>query len=472
MRWCCAALLLLCGKSDALIASAPRGLRAAATVMPPRRAACTMQDASFDVSAQQFDLLSLRTFRRDTILQYDATNQSEPLRIALCFFGVLFSLSAPVLFGDAYDTATVDIGAVIGTGISGLLFMRNRNARAARMGKIDLEYSMGDLRVRYRGVRVNALAELRKKRRVVACVGPRAVVDGAVAEARVYRRRLSGADCVVVPVYTDANSDVSASAAISGEAESRWLWEAAQPDDWRAYFNTLLGARGMAAGSALEGGAWLGLNLRGRSFGSAIGTPRWDELLGTALQPTGDGFGDLKEVATDIEAAVAEAALAASAIGGGGDAAAEEARGLLAAQAAFYDALTGKDVSAMEALWAGAPADPSVSEAIGEGGRVEPWAAGSPAFPPSGMRATDRDALVTAPTEAWTTAIERPAEGGTLLATQRWRRVGDEWLLATHRYIPWSADGATAVATLRCDGRGCVLLGREINTRDRRGAVL
>ena len=80
--------------------------------------------------------------------------------------------------------------------------------------------------------------------------------------------------------------------------------------------------------------------------------------------------------------------------------------------------------------------------------------------------------LYTGDGEAWTTAIERPAEGGTLLASQRWRRVGGEWRLATHRYIPWSAAGATAVTTLRCDLRGCVLLGREINTRDRRGAVL
>ena len=64
--------------------------------------------------------------------------------------------------------------------------------------------------------------------------------------------------------------------------------------------------------------------------------------------------------------------------------------------------------------------------------------------------------------------------GGTLLASQRWRRVDGRWRLATHRYIPWSADGATAVATLRCDRRGCVLLGREINTREvvQRGAVL
>jgi len=149
-----------------------------------------------------------------------------------------------------------------------------------------------------------------------------------------------------------------------------------------------------------------------------------------------------------------------------------EAAELLEAQRLFYSSLVSKDVACMERLWEGAAADASVSEAVSQGARIEPWAVNSPSFPPPDMRATDCDALILSPEEAWTTAIERPGEGGTLLASQRWRRVGNDWLLASHRYIPWSADGATAIVTLRCDGRGCVLLGREINTRDRRGAVL
>ena len=437
---------------------------------------------SYDPSAQQFDLLSLRTFRRDTILQYDATNQSEPLRIALTLFGILFSLCIPTLFGDSQDVATTSVAAVLGTGISGTLFLRNRAARSDRMAKIDREYAMGALQVRYRGVRTNALTELRGKRRIVAVVGGRNFVDAQVAQARVFRRRLVGADCIVVPVYTDATAATDgAAAAALGEAESRWLYAAAAPEEWCAYFEELLSSRSTAMGGAsLSDGAWLGLNYKGRSFGSALGEPRWDELLGTALQPSGDGFGELKAVETDVDAAAADAAAAAVASGavtGGAEAvseATEQARGLLARQVSFYDALNSKDVTAMDALWSGAPADASVSEALEQGARIEPWALGSPSFPPAGMRATDRDCLVLSATSAWTTAIERPAEGGTLLAAQRWRRggSGQEWLLAAHRYIPWSADGATAVVTLRCDGRGCVLLGREINTRDRRGAVL
>jgi hypothetical protein len=94
------------------------------------------------------------------------------------------------------------------------------------------------------------------------------------------------------------------------------------------------------------------------------------------------------------------------------------------------------------------------------------------------MRATDRDALLFPDglileglfPEAWTTAVERPADGGTLLATQGWRwhdaGVGGEWRLVLHRTIPWDAGGGTAVATLRCDCRGCVALARQINTRE------
>ena len=38
---------------------------------------------------------------------------------------------------------------------------------------------------------------------------------------------------------------------------------------------------------------------------------RWDELLGTALQPIGDGYGEFAEVQTSPEEAAAEAAAAA-----------------------------------------------------------------------------------------------------------------------------------------------------------------
>ena len=79
-------------------------------------------------------------------------------------------------------------------------------------------------------------------------------------------------------------------------------------------------------------------------------------------------------------------------------AAVEEAAALLAAQDRFYDVLTSGAAEQMGDLWDAAP-DASVSEALAEGARVEPWRAGSQAFPPSGMRATDRDAIIISPTK-------------------------------------------------------------------------
>jgi hypothetical protein len=61
--------------------------------------------------------------------------------------------------------------------------------------------------------------------------------------------------------------------------------------------------------------------------------------------------------------------------------------------------------------------------------------------------------------EAYTTAIEFPSAGGSLLCTQRWVRREGAWRVAQHRTIPYSED-RDAAACLRCDHRGCVALER------------
>ena len=153
-----AALLLACSYSSALVVQRPSLTLRRAPRIAVSRAVVVAQADKFDVSAQQFDLLSLRSFRRDTILQYDATNQSEPLRIALTLLGILFSLSLPALAADfRIDELTANVGALVGTGISGGFFARNRGARLARMLKIEREYAMGDLRATYRGRQTSSL---------------------------------------------------------------------------------------------------------------------------------------------------------------------------------------------------------------------------------------------------------------------------------------------------------------------------
>jgi hypothetical protein len=153
-----AALLLACSSSSALVVQRPSLTLRRAPRIAVSRAVVVARDDKFDVSGQQFDLLSLRSFRRDTILQYDATNQSEPLRIALTLLGILFSLSLPALAVDfRIDELTANVGALVGTGISGGFFARNRAARLARMLKVEREYAMGDLRAIYRGRQTSSL---------------------------------------------------------------------------------------------------------------------------------------------------------------------------------------------------------------------------------------------------------------------------------------------------------------------------
>lgn len=425
----------------------------------------------FDLAAESFDLLSLRSFRRDAILQYETTNQSEPLRIALSFLGILFALSFPSLAGELgfeKDMLVTNFGPFFGFLSCGSLFLRNRASRTARLDKLNREYSLGDLEAIFRGVRRNSLRELRGSWRVVVLVGDTGAINASLIEARVYRRRLAAANVAVVPVFTDGGNVVA-----SGTAFPPWLWVASDPGKWISYFDNLLEARGLSSGIGGSGGgaAWLALNFRGRSVGSALGTPRWDELLGTCLTPLmGDGSGNLPDQSTDAEAAAAEAAEAATAFSPTKSrldrAAIAEALAVLDAQARFYAALTGCDELAMQSLWAAAEADPSVDQALAAGGGLDPWASQlAPGKAPVGMRATDCDALVVGEQEAWSTAVERPAQGGTLLSTQRWRKAASgAWLLSSHRTIPWSAIGGTAVATLRCDSRGCVALARAIDT--------
>ena len=90
------------------------------------------------------------------------------------------------------------------------------------------------------------------------------------------------------------------------------------------------------------------------------------------------------------------------------------------------------------------------------------------------MKTSGSDVLILSPTTLYSTTIEFPVAsdqygasiGRELLAVQRWGRAaaGDEWKMEYHQTIPWSAD-TKAGGTLRCDGRGCVALTSQTETR-------
>lgn len=211
--------------------------------------------------------------------------------------------------------------------------------------------------------------------------------------------------------------------------------------DWREYLEEILATKKNAIGK----GAWLTLNKKGRSRGSGLGAPRYDELLGSRLPPTQDISREDSPNFTDLDQSV------------------------LAAQAVFYDALTGGSLEKMDDVWSTQDTE-DVEEFLSLGGRLDPWQSqlrdGSR---PEGMSISSRDVLVLdSGEEAWSTCLESPAVSpGTLLATQQWVKSGDKdggpvWKLRAHRTIPFSVN-AGAMATLRCDKRGCVAGIRELD---------
>ena len=56
---------------------------------------------------------------------------------------------------------------------------------------------------------------------------------------------------------------------------------------------------------------------------------------------------------------------------------------------------------------------------------------------------------------ATVTVLETVANGATLLATQSFEKVNEEWVLKSHYTIPYGKDTVAKIA-LRCDERGCV----------------
>ena len=78
----------------------------------------------------EFDPLSLQEFRREALLQYSNTNQSEPLRILIFLFLTICGLFSPTFFpsnaGPPFFVAAVAV-----TLVSGFLFLRERGKRTA-----------------------------------------------------------------------------------------------------------------------------------------------------------------------------------------------------------------------------------------------------------------------------------------------------------------------------------------------------
>ncbi|CAK9019510.1 Protein LOW PSII ACCUMULATION 1 [Durusdinium trenchii] len=391
----------------------------------------------------EFDLLSLQEFRREALIQYSNTNQSEPLRILIFFLFTVSALSAPA-FAPSNAALWYYALAVLFSVVFGFLFVRERGKRTAQLVRLEREYAIGDLPVELFNPTLAAsrgfeLQALRGSKRVVALFGSFQQVKESLRSARPYRRRFVQSDVLILPVCSSLEGADEVAFAAWGEAGLRasrdWLARPQALRRWRSYFQGILEDKEVAAGQSL----WVGLSLKGRVFGSDFGIPIWDEIL-AAMPPT-------KALSSTEELF----------------ALAETSCGALEAQKDFYDALTGGDVERMRGLFE-AKDDAELSAALQveqEQSNLSGW--------DMVLAAENRPQLVTASfdcvkqseTRAITTCIEFPVLGPTLLATQLWARSseGEPWRLQSHRSIPY-ASGVEARVALRCDHRGCIAFGK------------
>lgn len=438
----------------------------------------------YDLSKPTFDLLELRSFRRDTILIYDSTSRTEQLRILFFGSSALVSAGYPYILSQLLPSfPPVDAAGLVGSAASALLFafmtVREKSNRGRNLLRLERELSLGELSINQPanslggGQRSVKLESLREKRRVVIFSGSPVVMLAALQQARVYRRRLVQSGIVLVGIDWPTDGTVSGGTDApmkSWEAERQaaesegWLWRPTDQSRWRTFYADLLGERVRAAGAGGDG-VWFALSLKGRSCASGLGTPVWDELLGTKLPPLASLWKGKEDqvLSTALDPALLNRqAELSTALESSAAALGEAERSVLAAQARLYDALRAADHAAVAALFVLAE-DAEVS-VLAANGRLDGWEVVLKYEATVGMQIASRDATLSqGGLEAFSTAIEFPRDGfGTLLCTQRWMRsdTSSAWRLAQHRTIPYAPD-VDAPACLRCDRRGCVALLRE-----------
>jgi hypothetical protein len=424
-----------------------------------RRVQPLYMSGQFDISNPVFDLLSFRSVRGDALVRYDALNQSEPLRITLFSILCLTCLAAPSL-SEAVGYDEMGLPATIGSfacaaASAGLLF-RECSRRAKQLTRIEKELNTELLPIRIptnaladrpfsKPVTLKALKDLTNPPRIIAICGTQSKLQEALQGLSIIGRRLKQASVYVVAVPTDG----SKASDWGMQPKTPWLADAHDLNQWLEYFDSLAADADMPTNFR-----WFGLNASGRSFGSGENEiPLWLELLGQHLRPT--------ELLDESDAAVSRDQSDAP---------------LLKSLETFYGALTTGDQDGIDKIFSQAPSD-QVSLVTQGGGRIDSWeqclVEGAR---PEDMKVSGADSMVLSETEAYTTAVEFPANAGidsaTLLAVQRWTRsnADDDWKLELHQTIPWSPE-AKAQGTLRCDCRGCVALTRGPERRTFGGVI-
>ena len=354
----------------------------------------------FDLSRKVFDLFSLRTIRNDALLQYNALNQSEPLRINLSILLSVALFSYPSL-SEAVVGETAQLPATIISILGGVgstaLCVRECSNRLKQLTRIEKEMNAEFLTLKLStknkfeeklyGKNVVSLKALRGKKRVLAICGKTADLANVVEQLRVFRRRFDQADAMVAVVPTDGErvefvdfNDLGVTEA--DVRSSQWLGQVQDVNSWMEYFKDLASGLDQEKDQII----WFGLNNNGRSFASGCGEPpRILELLGQNLRPVAlldESDDDAFIPLIDSE----EGKLTTT---------------VLDAQKQFYNALTSGDLVSMNNVFTEAEVG-EVTEVISAGGRADAWESClAEGARPSGMIISGCDVLIASPTKAY-----------------------------------------------------------------------
>ena len=240
------------------------------------------------------------------------------------------------------------------------------------------------------------------------------------------------------------------------------------------------------AGADSSQGGYVTLGVTGQVRGSGVGAPAWDVLLSTFPRnrpgnkadaqaekawrdATVDStVGDLGKVDSSMDDADRLKDIrgegAARPIGTTLELPTDGPAGeVLRVHNAFYDALGRGDEAAMAGVWS--PAGRAKGDSVGDTNAIDRFVSRGavldnwgtvlrPDRRPEGLKLSDVDVTVERD-QATVTVLETVANGATLLATQSFEKVDEEWVLKSHYTIPYGKDTVAKIA-LRCDERGCV----------------
>ena len=161
-----------------------------------RRASYAPRLQEYDLSRPAFDLLELRSFRRETLMRYDQLNRVEQLRIIFFASNAVVALLFPYISRELFFMET-NAFTLVGSGAAALLFgalaAREKSVRGSKMRRYERESLLGELSVcqpgnALGGNRQTTLQALRERQRVIAVYGSPSLLSEALASCAIYGR--------------------------------------------------------------------------------------------------------------------------------------------------------------------------------------------------------------------------------------------------------------------------------------------